>query len=386
MQPTGAPEPARRVKSGVYFMLGNYSLVEGAISAGCNFFAGYPITPANEISELMSERLPAVGGKFVQGEDELGSIYACAGASLAGAKSMTATASAGYNYMQEGLGYCYAIEAPIVVADVQRCRGENYASQADVMQMRWGASGDYEAIVVAPSSVQELYDYTIWAFNLAEEFRNPVVIMSEATISLMRERLCIPPEEELAIVNRRYTQKSPEEYKPFAAGPNGCPEAAPIASGYHTIYSLNPHDEVGNIDWDPTVFEKLYRRITGKISENRKRICRTERHYCDDAEEVIIAYGSEVRSALDAALLARECGLKVGVLKLCNVWPVPEEQISEVASGVRRIWALEMNLGKYAGEIERVVRGRCPVGRITKNRGLIHTPVEILQRMKEGLQ
>ena len=183
---------SERVQSGIHFMMGNYALVEGAISAGCNFFAGYPITPANEISERMAQRLPQIGGKFVQGEDELCSIYALAGASLAGGKVMTATASAGFNYMQEGLGYCYTVEAPIVVADVQRCRGENFASQADVYQMRYGASGDYEAIVICPSSVQELYDYTIWAFNLAEEYRNPVIIMSETTIALMRERLSIP--------------------------------------------------------------------------------------------------------------------------------------------------------------------------------------------------
>ena len=192
----------KRVDSGVHFMLGNYALVEGALSAGCNFFAGYPITPANEISERMSSRLVEVGGKFVQGEDELCSIYALAGASIAGGKVMTATASAGYNYMQEGLGYCYAVEAPVVVADVQRCRGENYASQADVYQMRYGASGDYEAIVVCPSSVQELYDYTIWAFNLAEKYRNPVIIMSETTIALMRERLDIPKAEDIEIFNR----------------------------------------------------------------------------------------------------------------------------------------------------------------------------------------
>ena len=229
-----------RVKTGVHFMLGNYALVEGAISAGCNFFGGYPITPANEISERMSQRLPEVGGKFVQGEDELFSIFACTGASLAGGKVMTATASAGYNYMQEGLGYAYTVEAPLVIADVQRCRGENYASQADVYQMRYGASGDYEAIVVCPSSVQELYDYTIWAFNLAEEYRNPVIVMSETTIALMRERLDIPEASAIDLYERTYTSLPPEEYLPFAAPEYGCPDRAPLAEGYQTIYSLNP--------------------------------------------------------------------------------------------------------------------------------------------------
>lgn len=375
-----------RVKTGVHFMLGNYALVEGAISAGCNFFAGYPITPANEISERMSQRLPQVGGKFVQGEDELCSIYACAGASLAGGKVMTATASAGYNYMQEGLGYCYAIEAPLVVANVQRCRGENYASQADVYQFRYGASGDYEAIVVCPSSVQELYDYTIWAFNLAEEYRNPVMIMSETTIALMRERLDIPKPEEIKVCNRMYTSKSPEEYLPFAAPEYGCPEIAPLGAGYHTIYSLNPHDEKGSIDWDPQVFASLYKRVCGKITENSDKICKTERFFMEDAEYALIAYGSEVRPAIEAAQLARDSGIKVGVLKLCNVWPVPEKAIKEVASNVSKIFSVEMNMGKYVRVIERAAAGRCDVIPVTKNIGLVHTGLEIFEEIKKGVQ
>ena len=375
-----------RVMTGVHFMLGNYALVEGAISAGCDFFGGYPITPANEISERMSQRLPLVGGKFVQGEDELCSIYACAGASLAGGKVMTATASAGYNYMQEGLGYCYAIEAPVVVADVQRCRGENYASQADVYQMRYGASGDYEAIVVCPSSVQELYDYTIWAFNLAEEYRNPVIIMSETTIALMRERLDIPKAEDLSIFNRKYTTKSPEEYLPFAAPENGCPEMAPLGEGYHTIYSLNPHDERGDIEWDPVVFDKLYKRVCGKITENKDKICRTESYMMEDAQYAIVTYGSEVRPSMEAAQMARECGIKMGVLKLCNVWPVPEKAIHEVAGNVSKIFAVEMNMGKYVREIERAASGKCQVLPVTKNLGLVHTGLEILEEIKKGVK
>lgn len=373
-----------RVNSGVHFMLGNYALVEGAISAGCNFFGGYPITPANEISERMSQRLPEVGGVFVQGEDELCSIYACAGAALSGAKAMTATASAGFNYMQEGLGYCYAVEAPVVVADVQRCRGENYASQADVMQMRHGASGDYEAIVVCPSSVQELYDYTRWAFDLAEQYRNPVIVMSETTIALMRERLDVPSADRLEVFNRKYTTLTPEEYRPFAAPEFGCPDFAPLGEGYHTIYSLNPHNEAGSIDWDPDEFERLYRRVTGKITENRDKICRTESYDLDDADIALIAYGSEVRPAREAARMARERGVKAGVLKLCNVWPVPEARIAEVAKQMKKVFAVEMNIGKYAGEIERVVAGRCPVRRVTKNRGLVHMPDEIFRAVMEG--
>ena len=376
--PKGIALP-NRVDSGVHFMLGNYALVEGAISAGCDFFAGYPITPANEISERMAKRLTQVGGKFVQGEDELCSIYACAGASLAGAKAMTATASAGFNYMQEGLGYCYTIEAPVVVADVQRCRGENYASQADVYQMRYGASGDYEAIVVCPSSVQELYDYTIWAFNLAEKYRNPVIIMSETTIALMRERLDIPDAGNIELFNRNYTTLPPAEYKPFAAPQFGCPDAAPLGKGYTTIYSLNPHNEVGSIDWDPDDFDRLYKRVCGKIRENSDDICRTEAFYMEDADYAMIAYGSEVRPAVEAAQRFREKGIRMGVLKLCNVWPVPEKAIREVAGNVSKIFAVEMNNGKYVNEIARVAAGRCDVVPVTKNRGLVHTVAEICE-------
>lgn len=375
----------KRVNSGVHFMLGNYALVEGAISAGCDFFGGYPITPANEISEGISKRLPEVGGRFMQGEDELCSIYACAGASLAGAKAMTATASAGYNYMQEGLGYCYAIEAPVVVVDVQRCRGENYASQADVMQMRYGASGDYEAIVVCPSSVQDLYDYTIWAFNLAEEYRNPVIIMSETTIALMRERLYIPKAEEIELFNRRYTTAAPGDYLPFAAEEFGCPDFAPLGKGYNTIYSLNPHDPKGSIDWDPVVFDKLYQRITGKIRENEDKICRTEKYLMDDADFALVAYGSEVRPAMEAANMLREKGHKAGVLRLCNVWPVPEKALRETAKNVGRVFSVEMNIGKYSHEIERVCAPFCPVSVITKNSGLIHTPAEIYNSVLKDL-
>jgi len=380
----GKDDIKKRIRSGVHFMQGNYAVVEGALAAGCNFFAGYPITPANEISELMSKRLPVVGGKFVQGEDELCSIYAVISASLAGAKAMTATASAGFNYMQEGIGYACAVEVPIVIIDVQRCRGENYATQADVMQMRWGASGDYEIICLAPSSVQELFDYTIQAFNLAEKFRNPVIVMSETTIALMRERLEIPQAEQIRIFNRKYTNLSPKKYKPFMAKENSAPDFAPIGKGYNILYSLNPHDEYGNIDWKPDVFEKLYKRITGKIRENRNKICQTISYYIDDMEIMVIAYGSEVRPALDAVEMARNSHIKAGLLKLITIWPVPETTIRELAKQAKIVIVVEMNIGKYASEIERICADLCQVIRLTKNRGQIHLPEEIYEVIKKA--
>ena len=374
----------RRVLTGTHFMLGNHALVEGALTAGCDFFAGYPITPANEISERMAERMPQVGGKFLQGEDELCSIYALTGAALAGAKAMTATASAGFNYMQEGIGYAVAAEIPLVIVDVQRCRGENFATQADVMQMRWGASGDHEIIVLAPSSVQELFDYTIRAFNLAEKYRTPVVVMSETTIALMREKLVIPEPDTVEILNRKKPDVPPEDFVPFRADPDTAPPLPDFGEGYRIIHSLNPHDEFGGIAWDPDVFETLYRRITNKITANYDDIVRTVDYFLDDADIAIMAYGSETRPSFEAVLRARSEGIKVGLLKLITVWPVAEKEIRAVAERVETILSVEMNLGKYAGEIERASCGFCEVKKITKNRGLIHTTGEIYRAIKEA--
>jgi len=375
---------SKRVLTGTHFMLGNHAVVEGALAAGCDFFAGYPITPANEISERMAERMPQVDGKFLQGEDELCSIYALTGASLAGAKAMTATASAGFNYMQEGIGYAVAAEIPLVIVDVQRCRGENFATQADVMQMRWGASGDHELIVLAPASVQESFDYTIRAFNLAERYRTPVIVMSETTIALMREKLVIPEPDAIEIVRRKKPDVPPKEFIPFKAGKNGIPPLPDFGEGYRILHSLNPHDESGGIAWDPDVFELLYERITGKIRANYDDIVQTEGFFLDDATIVLIAYGSETRPCLDAVRRARQNGIKAGLLKLITVWPVPEKEIGAVAEQADTILAVEMNIGKFAREIKRVAGGYAKVTLVAKNRGLIHTTGEIYRAIEEA--
>lgn len=373
---------SKRVLTGTHFMLGNHAVVEGALAAGCNFFAGYPITPANEISEHMAKRMPEVGGKFLQGEDELCSIFSVTGAVLAGAKAMTATASAGFNYMLEGIGYAVAAEIPCVIVDVQRCRGENYATQADIMQMRWGASGDHEMIVLAPSSVQELFDYTIKAFNLAEMYRTPVIVMSETTIALMREKLVVPSPEEIEIINRKKPDVPPEKFIPFKAGPDEIPPLPNFGEGYRILHSLNPHDERGGINWDPDVFESMYERILGKITCHCDDIVQTEDFFLEDAEIVLIVYGSESRPSLDAVRYARANGIKAGLLRLITVWPVPEKSILAVAKQASRILAVEMNVGKYTGEIERIAAGFCEVVRVTKNRGLVHTTAELYAAIK----
>jgi 2-oxoglutarate ferredoxin oxidoreductase subunit alpha len=373
-----------RVLTGTHFMLGNYAAVEGALAAGCDFFAGYPITPANEVSERMAERMPEVGGKFLQGEDELCSIYAVTGASLAGAKAMTATASAGYNYMQEGIEYAVSGEIPCVILDVQRVRGENFATQADVMQARWGAAGDHEMIVLAPSSVQELFDHTVRAFNLAEKYRMPVVVLSETTIALMREKLVIPEPGAIEIINRKRPEEPPGEFVPFKAGPNGVPPLPKFGEGYRVLHSINPHDEWGGIQWDPGVFEKMVDRILGKVTAHRDDIVQTEGFFLDDAKTVLIAYGSESRPALGAVKEARANGIKVGLLKLVTVWPVPDKEIRAVAEKADKILAVEMNVGRYAYEIERIGCDASKVVRVTKNRGLVHTTKEIYQAIEEA--
>ena len=372
-----------RVLTGTHFMLGNYAAVEGALAAGCDFFAGYPITPANEISERMALRMPEVGGVYLQGEDELCSIYAVTSASLTGAKAMTATASAGYNYMQEGIEYAISAEIPLVILDVQRCRGENFATQADVMQMRWGAAGDHEMIVLAPSSVQELFDFTIRAFNLSEKYRNPVVIMSETTIALMREKLVIQNFEDIEVINRKRPTEPPETFIPFRAPIDEAPPMPRFGKGYHILYSINPHNEYGNINWKPEVFEKQYERITKKILMNIDDIVDTDSYFTDDAEIILVAYGSEIRPCLDAVHLARRHGIKSGLLKLNTIWPVPQRQIQQAAEQAKIILAVEMNIGKYAGEIERIAGGLCEVKRVTKNLGIIHSTEEIYTAIQE---
>jgi 2-oxoglutarate ferredoxin oxidoreductase subunit alpha len=375
-----------RVLTGTHFLLGNFAAVEGALAAGCDFFAGYPITPANEISERMAERMPEVGGKFLQGEDELCSIYAVCAASLAGARAMTATASAGFNYMMEGIEYAIACEIPCVILDVQRCRGENFATQADVMQMRWGAAGDHEMIVLAPQSVQELFEHTVRAFNLAERFRTPVIVMSETTIALMREKCVIPNPGSIEIVRRKKPTVPPKDFIPFASGEDGVPPLPDLGEGYRILHSINPHDEHGSIAWDPAAFERLYSRITGKITRARRDIVETKGFFLEDAEIVCIAYGSESRPALAAVQSARTRGIKAGLLRLVTVWPVPEDEIREAAAQAKVVLAIEMNIGKYAVEIERACCGLAPVRRVTKNLGEIHSSSEILSAVEGALR
>jgi len=367
----------------LHFMLGNHAVVEGAIAAGCRFFAGYPITPANEISELMAQRMPEVGGRFIQMEDELGSIYAVCGASLAGKKSMTATASAGYNYMQEGIEYAVAAEIPIVIVDVMRQRGENFPTQSDVMQARYGAAGDHEMIVLTPSSVQELFDLTFEGFNLAERFRNPVIVLSEATISLMREGIRIPSPEDLRVVNRKEPTVPPEEFMPFRGEEDLVPRMSEMGDQYKVLYTHNPHDEWGRIAWTPRLYEDLYNRITKKIADKADEIAIFDTQFTDDAEILVVAYGSEARASIEAVRMARESGTKAGMLKLKNIWPVPAKAMRDSSRYAKKVLVPEMNTGRYFHVVKEVLGCDAEVISLPKNQGRIHSPEEIFEAIKK---
>jgi len=363
-------------------MLGNHAIVEGAIAAGCRFFAGYPITPANEICEHMAQRMPEVGGRFIQMEDELGSIYAICGASLAGKKAMTATASAGYNYMQEGIEYAVADEIPIVIVDVMRQRGENFPTQSDVMQARYGAAGDHEMIVLTPSSVQELFDLTFEAFNLAERFRNPVIVLSEATISLMREGIRIPPPDQLEVVNRKKPIVPPKEFMAFRGEEDLVPRMSEIGDGYQVLYTHNPHDERGRIAWTPRMYEELYNRIEKKIAGKADEIAMYDAESTEDAEVVVIAYGSEARGCIEAVRTARGMGVKAGMLKLKNIWPVPAKAMQDSTRKAKKVLVPEMNTGRYVHVVKEVLGCSAEVISVPKNQGRIHSPEEILSEIR----
>jgi 2-oxoglutarate ferredoxin oxidoreductase subunit alpha len=328
--------------------------------------------------------MPEVGGRFIQMEDELGSIYALCGASLAGKKSMTATASAGYNYMQEGIEYAVAAEIPVVIVDVMRQRGENFPTQSDVMQARYGAAGDHEMIVLTPSSVQELFDLTFEAFNLAERFRNPVIVLSEATISLMREGIRIPPSEELKVVNRKKPIVPPQEFMPFKAEEDLVPRMSEFGDQYKVLYTHNPHDEWGRIAWTPKMYEDLYNRITKKIAGKASEIALFDIWSADDAEIMVIAYGSEARGCIEAVRMAREGGIKAGMLKLKNIWPVPAKAMEDSTQHAKKILVPEMNTGRYFHVVKEVLGCRADVVSVPKNQGRIHSPEEILEEIRRA--
>lgn len=368
-------------------MQGNEACLEGAIAAGMRFFAGYPITPSTEIAEGAAERLPQVGGKFIQMEDEIASMAAVIGASLAGVKSMTASSGPGMSLKQENLGYAAMAEIPCVIVDVQRGGPSTglptSPSQGDIMQARWGTHGDHPVIALYPSSVAETYMVTIEAFNLAEKYRTPVVLLLDEVIGHMREKVVLPEPEQLKIVSRKKPTVKPGEYLPYKAEPDGgVPEMAAFGEGYRFHVTGLVHDETGFPSNSPEVTSTLINRLMKKIENNLDDIIRYEEENTGDAEVIVLAYGCVARSAKSAIDAARKEGMKVGLFRPITIWPFPEKRVRELAEKAKTIIVPEMNLGQYILEVERVVGNRCKVAGLHRADGEIITPEQIFDKIK----
>lgn len=373
----------------VKLMQGNQACVEGAIAAGMKFFAGYPITPSTEIAEISAEKLPKIGGKFIQMEDEIASISAIIGASLAGLKSMTATSGPGFSLKQEGIGYGVITEVPCVIVNVQRGGPSTglptLPAQGDIMQARWGTHGDHSIIALYPSTVREVYTTTIDAFNLAEKYRTPVVLLMDEIIGHMREKIEIPRPEEIEIYDRKKPSVKPEEYLPYKVNPGELvPEMASFGEGYRFHVTGLVHNETGFPTSNPDLAEGLIERLVNKIEDNEDDIVKYEEYMLDDAEEVIIAYGSTARSAKSAINSMRAEGIKVGMFRPITIWPVANRQIENLAKKVERISVIEMNMGQYYNEIDRVAGKQTKVDKYTRVHGELITPQEIISFIKEG--
>ncbi len=381
-------ESSPKYLKGAFFMQGDEACAEGAIVAGCRLFAGYPITPSTEIAERMARRLPEVGGIFIQMEDEMASIALIIGASYAGAKAMTATSGPGFSLMQENIGLAVMTEAPIVIVNVMRggpSTGQpTRASQGDVMQARWGCHGDHEVIALSPYSVQEMFDLTIEAFNLAEQFRVPVILLSDEIIGHMRERVILKAPDEVKIVNRKKPRKPPKLYRPFEPDDDLVPPMACIGEGYriHVTGLTHGYDGLPK-SIDPRTHEMLVKRLCDKIKLNIDKIVRMDEFFIDDAEVVLVTYGSPARSAIRAVKIARsDYGLKVGLVRLITVWPFPGNYFKRLSLKVKSYIVLEMNYGQIVREVERFALGK-PVHFAPKLGGDIHTPDEILRVIEE---
>jgi 2-oxoglutarate ferredoxin oxidoreductase subunit alpha len=369
------------------FIPGDEAIARAAILAGCRFYAGYPITPASEIFEAMALYMPLVDGVSIQMEDELGSIAAIIGASWAGAKAMTATSGPGFSLMQENLGYAVMTETPIVVVNMMRggpSTGQpTFPSQGDIMQAIWGTHGDHMLIVLSPSTVQEAFDLTIRAFNLAEKYRTPVVLLGDAELAHMRERVYIPNPEEVEVVYRKLPANAEEARLPFGdPHGDGVPPMPIFGRGYRTYVTGLTHDEYGHPRTvEPEIQEKLIGRIYRKILDHKDDIISYEKFELDDADIAIVSTGIVSRSAIRAVKMLRERGVKAGLLKLHTVWPFDFDMIEELAEQVKKIFVPEMNMGQLYHLVKEGANGKAEVELIPKIGGEVHTPMEIVEKV-----
>jgi len=372
--------------SGKQFLLqGNEAMVEGALAVGCDFFAGYPITPATEISEAMSYRLPAVGGTFIQMEDEIASLGAVIGASLAGAKSMTATSGPGFSLMQENLGFACVAEVPCVVVDVMRGGPSTglptNVSQGDVMQARWGTHGDHPIIVLAVSTTRDCFDITVKAFNLSEKYRTPVIVLSDEVVAHTREKIRIPHPEEIEIVDRIQPSMPPDWYIPYEDNGRGVPAMGIFGDGYRYHVTGLIHDTRGFPTQRPFEIESFTSRIYRKINQYFFDIQMVSEEATDDADFLVVAYGSVARSARRAVREARKRGFKAGLFQLVTLWPFPRQALEPLLRRMEAVLVPELNMGQMAREVKRVNQGVTRVETMNRIDGGLITPDEILTRL-----
>jgi len=378
----------RALLTGVHFLNGDVACAEGAIAAGCRFFAGYPITPATEIAEHLSQRMPEFGGIYIQMEDEIASMAAVIGASYSGLKAMTATSGPGFSLMQENIGLAVMTEAPCVVVDIMRggpSTGQpTLPGQQDVMQAKWGSHGDYGIIALAPSSVQEMFDLTIEAFNLSETYRVPTLLMGDEIVAHMWEKVVIPPAEGIRTANRKKPNVPRDQYMPFMPDADLVPPMACFGEGYHFHATGLTHNEQGYPQTSSSeVQSRLVRRLCQKIDQNSNKIIKVEEAMLADADVVVVAYGIVARAALSAVRKARASGIKAGLLRLITLWPFPEKQVAEVARRVKAIVMPEMNCGQLVREVERAAK-ETPVTFLSKLGEDPHTPMEILEAIRRS--
>jgi 2-oxoglutarate ferredoxin oxidoreductase subunit alpha len=370
------------------FMQGNEACAEAAIYAGVKFYAGYPITPATEILEILAEKLPQAGGTFLQMEDEIASMAAVIGASIGGLKSVTATSGPGFTLKQENIGYAAMCEIPCVIFNVQRGGPSTglptLPMQGDVMQTRWGTHGDHPIVVLCPSTVNECYELTIKAINFSEMLRTPVILLSDSVVGHLREKVVIPDPDQLPIVNRKMTTVAPEDYLPFKPDEDGVPSFANYGE-YRYHMTSNNHDEGGfPATNNYQIADSLLRRLHSKIENRRDEIIMTEEFMTEDAEVIVFAYGCTARSAYSAVEMARKQGLKVGLVKTLTIWPFPSEVIKKYGNQVKSIIVPEMNMGQLVGEVERALKNyTAQVTPLNRVDGRMVTPDQIIAAIKE---
>jgi 2-oxoglutarate ferredoxin oxidoreductase subunit alpha len=366
-------------------MQGNEACAAGAIAAGCRFFGGYPITPSTDIAEYMARELPRVGGVFIQMEDEIAGIAAVIGASVGGAKAMTATSGPGFSLMQENIGYAAMTEVPCVIVNVMRLGPSTgrptSPSQGDVMQARWGSHGDHPIIALSPASVLETFELTVRAFNLSERYRTPVIVLVDEVVGHMREKVTLPRSEDVNAIDRIRPSEPPEWYKPYGSSPNDVPPLASFGSGYRYHVTGLHHDPAGFPTDRVDEVEPWARRIFRKIKGNVNHIAQYETDGVEDARTIVVAYGSVARAASEAIRVARSRRRKVGLLRLKTLWPFPTRVIGQVCREARRVIVPEMNLGQIAIEVERIAGDR-KVRRVNRIDGEMITPQQILDAME----